>query len=741
MRSKQWSSVAFLIFFIATFLLKINAFSQTYPAGFAQSLVVNGISNPTVMAFAPDGRIFVAQQNGHLRIVKNGALLPTSFVQLTVNASGERGLIGIALDPDFSNNQFVYLYYTVPGTPAHNRISRFTANGDVVLSGSENIILELDPLGSATNHNGGALAFGPDGKLYVAIGDNATSAHAQNQDTYHGKILRINPDGSIPSDNPFTSGSDQRKRTWAMGLRNPYTISFQRGTGKFFVNDVGQVTWEEINDATTGGLNFGWPATEGNFNPATHPAYTNPVYSYQHGSGDGVGCAITGGAFFNPISTNYPGTYYGKYFFLDYCNRWINSIDPVVSPAVRSPFATTISGSPVIMEVGNDGNLYFLSRANSALYKIVYNNTSVPFIINHPADVQIMEGLTPTFTVSAIGTEPFTYQWQKDNVNISGATNQSFSITNVDPADEGQYQVIITNAAGSATSNVAVLSVIPVNDFPVAIITAPADGALYVAGTSISFSGTGNDVEDGALPASAFSWQIDFHHDTHVHDQPPVSGTTAGTFDIPNEGETSDNVWYRIFLKVTDSDGLTMEDSVDIFPRKSTLSFLTNPPGLQLTIDGNPLNTPASVMSVEGMLRSIGAVSPQLMDGVHYEFNSWSHGGDVTQTLTTPTEDVEYTANFSIVVGTEHPHVLTALEIYPNPAEDGAAVMNIRAHSICEGRLRIVDALSGDKIKLSISLVAGENTIPLAVNKLSKGMYFIIMEVGHEKWTRKILVK
>ncbi len=359
------------------------------------------------MAFSPDGRIFVAQQNGQLRVVKNGVLLPDPFIQLTVNSTGERGLIGISLDPNFITNQFVYLYYTVPGTPAHNRVSRFTATGDVAVSGTEVIILELDPLSTATNHNGGALTFGPDGKLYVAIGDNANGANAQNLNTYHGKILRINPEGSVPSGNPFPSGSEQMKRVWAYGLRNPYTISFQPGTGIFFVNDVGQVTWEEINDATTGGKNFGWPTTEGNFDQGIYPNFTNPVYAYQHGSGDGVGCAITGGTFFNPVSTNYPGTYYGKYFFLDYCNRWINTIDPSAPIAVRASFATTISGTPVIMEVGNDGNLYFLSRSDNALYKIIYSNTSEPFITNHPTDIQIMEGLTPTFTVNAIGSAPF----------------------------------------------------------------------------------------------------------------------------------------------------------------------------------------------------------------------------------------------------------------------------------------------------------------------------------------------
>ena len=270
--------------------------AQTYPAGFQQVLVANGISNPTVMAFAPDGRLFVAQQTGALRIIQNGVLLATPAITLSVNSSGERGLLGIAFDPNFTSNNFIYLYYTL-SSAANNRISRFTMSGNTIVAGSELVVLNLDPLSSATNHNGGTIDFGPDGKLYVGIGENANTANSQNLDTYHGKILRINSDGTVPAGNPFAGGSAQRQRVWEYGMRNPYTLSIQPGTGRIFVNDVGQNTWEEVNDCTTGGLNYGWPTAEG-FN--SNPAFTNPVYAYAHGSGVGFGCAITGGTFFNP---------------------------------------------------------------------------------------------------------------------------------------------------------------------------------------------------------------------------------------------------------------------------------------------------------------------------------------------------------------------------------------------------------------------------------------------------------
>jgi glucose/arabinose dehydrogenase len=353
-------------------ILSVWVKGQSYPTGFSEELVTANLTDPTAMAFAPssDGRIFVTEQGGALRVIKNGSLLSTHVIDLNVNSDGERGLLGIALDPDFTNNNYIYLYHTVP-SPLHNQITRYTLNGDVVLTGSDVIVLDLDPLSSATNHNGGAMAFGPDNKLYVGVGENANGANAQDLNTHLGKLLRINADGSVPSGNPYTSGSGQKKRIWAYGLRNPYTFDFQPGTGKLFINDVGETTWEEINNATTSGHNFGWPSAEG---VSGNSAYTNPFYVYGHGSGDGLGCAITGGTFL-ASSGSYPNKYKDKYFFMDFCENWINYIDPLVTNPAKFSFATSIGGNPLALQA-NAGYLYYLSRTNGALYKIVYNNAT-----------------------------------------------------------------------------------------------------------------------------------------------------------------------------------------------------------------------------------------------------------------------------------------------------------------------------------------------------------------------------
>src|ERR1041384_7544748 len=170
----------------------------TVPTGFTDSLVTAGLTDPTAMALAHDGRIFVCEQRGTLRVIKNGVLLPTPFLTVTVDSRGERGLLGITLDPNFVSNQLVYVYYTVP-SPAHNRVSRFTASGDVALAGREVVLMELPNLSTATNHNAGAIHFGADGDLYVATGDNANGNNAQSFSTVLGKMLRITSTGAIPT--------------------------------------------------------------------------------------------------------------------------------------------------------------------------------------------------------------------------------------------------------------------------------------------------------------------------------------------------------------------------------------------------------------------------------------------------------------------------------------------------------------------------------------------------------------
>ncbi len=332
--------------------------SVALPAGFTRSTFVSGLgSTPTAMAFAPDGRLFITEQFGALRVVKNGALLPTPFVTVPTAGDGERGLLGVVFDPDFATTGWVYVYYTVSEGGARNRVSRFTAVGDVALAGSEVVLVELPPLNDVAKHNGGAMRFGVDGKLYVAVGDAGVSTNAPLLTTPFGKMLRFNRNGTIPTDNPFYGTTAGVNRSiWARGRRNPSTCDIHPATGRMHINDVGQGTWEEINHGRPG-ADFGWPATEG---ATGNPAYDTPLFAYRHTESPTLfeGLAVVGGAFYAPPLPLFGAEYMDDYFFADYVHGWIYRLD---AQAGWAPYAFAALGEFITgLAVGPDGALYVL---------------------------------------------------------------------------------------------------------------------------------------------------------------------------------------------------------------------------------------------------------------------------------------------------------------------------------------------------------------------------------------------
>ena len=369
------------------------------PPGFEQVTVVGGLDQPTTFAFAPDGRIFIAEKQGVVRIFEDGALLPTPLIDMRdrVNSEGQRGLLGLAVDPEFQANGYVYLYYTFehdpadPAGPKTGRLIRVTADGGVALPGSELVLLG-SVVGSAARpscedfavgadclvadnglHIGGALRFASDGKLFVATGDSADTdelrVRAQSLDSLAGKMLRINRDGSAPIDNPFFDGdpASNRSKVWAYGLREPFRFALQPGTDLPFVADVGSLYSEEINIALPG-VNLGWPCYEGNGRPfgiGDHAvcddlvllgpdAVAGPLYRYP----TLPGAAVVGGDF----ALTYPDPYDGVFFFGDFARSWINYlvVDDEGNLIEVQEFATGVNG-PVAIKTGPDGELYYLA--------------------------------------------------------------------------------------------------------------------------------------------------------------------------------------------------------------------------------------------------------------------------------------------------------------------------------------------------------------------------------------------
>ena len=355
------------------------------PQGFTDLPVVSGFSNPTDMEFAPDGKLFVLEQAGRVRFVRSDGTLGTFLnISTKVDATGERGLLGIAFDPAFATNRYVYLHYTRKATstvPVHNRVVRVTANATntAIVSGSEKLVFRLNNLSSATNHNGGDIHFHPVNKLlYIATGDNAQPSNAQSLNNLKGKVLRINKNGTIPTSNPFYSAanntqglqaSGKNRAIFALGFRNPFKFTFNKIGSLLVVNDVGENAWEEINEVS-GGDNYGWPLYEGQEND---PQYANPLYAYGHdGDVAPTGCAITGGAFYEPQVKMFPPEYHDQYFFADFCSGWIRHFRGI-DFTVSYPFASDLGRVVDIQAKDSTGELYYLVRgAPGSVRKISY---------------------------------------------------------------------------------------------------------------------------------------------------------------------------------------------------------------------------------------------------------------------------------------------------------------------------------------------------------------------------------
>jgi glucose/arabinose dehydrogenase len=395
----------------------------TLPAGFHETLVTtnSNLSAPTAMEFSPLGQLWVLEQAGVVKLVR-GDGSTHSALTLSVDSAGERGLLGIAFDPNYAANRFVYLYYTNPNpggapwaTGVHNQLSRFTVNDSNPLQPvliNEAPILDWNNLSGATNHNGGAIHFGLDGMLYANAGDNVQSFTGTDNKTYRvsqtlnnllGKQLRIDVSKFnsgiatrddvtvghlIPSDNPFVgtaTATGINKLIYALGLRNPFTFAVQPGTGRILINDVGETTWEEINDSLAG-ANYGWSggSTDGFGHPPPSFAegtYHDPLLAYAH-SGTGslaTGAAIVGGTFYNPATVQFPASYVGMYFYQDLASGWIRYFNPnnpnnSLTPDGNSvAFASNTPGGLRDLKVDSAGNLYYLSGGNGEIYRISTN--------------------------------------------------------------------------------------------------------------------------------------------------------------------------------------------------------------------------------------------------------------------------------------------------------------------------------------------------------------------------------
>ena len=638
------------------------------PPSFQNDILATGLNLPTSMLFLPDGRMLVSELPGTIKVLSPPytSVSPTPFLQLTnvgnVGYAGlQQGIFSIALDPNFATNHYYYVFYTMR-TPNRDRLSRFTTDITFTTTNlNTETVLYQDPQDANTEHHGGAIVFGNDGKLYFTTGDHFQGSPSQDLTSPRGKIHRINLDGTAPTDNPFYDGNGPHVDSiWALGLRNPYRAYFDAPTNRLFVGDVGgnnpATAKEEVNVGAAG-ANYGWPNTEG---PCNSPC-KSPLYWYAHNGRD---ASVTGGFVYH--GTMFPSSYQGSYFFGDYAQNWIKGLTLDAAGNLNSVFNFEPSdGSPdgpygdiVHLTEGPDGALYYIDLG--------YSDTSSTFGVSKIRRISYSSGNQPPLAVasgnptagpaplavsfsSAGSSDPegqaLTYAWTFGDGGTSTAANPSHAY-----AQAGQYSARVSVSDGVSTTFSTPIS-ISVGNPPTATILVPTDGAFFRAADVISFSGSATDPEDGTLPASAYTWTIDFLHAGHVHPGASQTGVKSGTFTIPTSGhDFSGNTRYRVALTVTDSSGLTDTRSVLVYPDKVNLSFSTVPAGLNVYLDGVAMTTPFVYDTLIGFNHTISAPN-QSLGGTPYVFSSWSDAGTQTHTITVPTTAATYTASFTLGTG------------------------------------------------------------------------------------------
>ena len=554
------------------------ASAATLPADFRETRIADTFRQATQMVVTPDGRVLICEQAGRVLVVKNDVLLPTPFVTLaagTVDGTSSRGLMGIAVSPDFDNDGRVYLFYTHLGAPSFNRIIRVrasAANPDVaeVDAGGAPVIdrsYDLSPQGTSSIHNSGAMRFSG-GLLYVATGDNNDRVNAQNLGHSAGKILRMTADLLPAPGNPYAASagvSEHQKRLWARGMRNPWSMAVHPTTGVVHVSDVGSdegaggtpnsdgVPREEVNFVPTvaslaSELDYGWPSTEG--------AGPNLVHTYLNAPSEDVAgsdCAVVGATFYKPdrgrfpSSRRFPSSYEGAYFFGDHCSgkikylpageqdvQTVGGSPPGATSNVPSVFATGTIQGMLDVQASPDGSLYYLTRAiirprdpnvNGILVKMEYTRDAIPEVcaITAPAaGTRLTAPADLTVTASASDSNGGGIQkveFFSTTSNIPGSTPVLLGEDLAAP-----YQQVVTGLGQNAYRLVARCTnadgnsrdsdpvTVTVNG-PTAVIVEPAEGLMYDAGDTIVVSGSASDPEDGeSFPPAAFQWIIELGH-------------------------------------------------------------------------------------------------------------------------------------------------------------------------------------------------------------------------------------
>jgi len=589
------------------------------------SQYMTGLNVPIALGFASDGRIFFAERNtGSIRIIEGGVLLGTPFYTLpNTDTAGERGLLGLALDPDFPSTAYVYAYQTfinaTSGT-TYNRVVRIVASGNVGVS--DTVILRLPPLSSATNHNGGVIAFGPDGKLFVDVGENANIALAQDLTTPMGKVLRMNTDGSPPTDNPFYGSPTANQLIYSYGHRNMFGLTFHPATGRVYVTENGPGCNDEINllpNLTATDRNLGWGTTQTCSTPPPPPQNTNQ---------DGPNPILPIWWWGATICPTNAAIYWGPYFpawrgdmFMGDCNNRrfhrLHLVPPDYTTVASDTIIWTAPSYILDVEVGPDGAIWITTP--STIYR--YWDSGQPPVASFTATPNpALVGSPVAFDASASSDPDGTIVWY--NWTFGDTTTGSGVTASHTYATVGTYNTTLTvtdNESFTATTyHNVVVQAPPTGSFTV--MPNPA-----VVGATVNFDASASSDPDGTI--ISYAWEF--------------GDSSTGSQALTSHPYASPGT-FRVNLTVADNDGLTATTSKDVDiqpappgPRPPVANFTAGPspvnPGSPVTFDATASYDPDGTIS-----------------SYSWDFGDLSAGTGVTQIHAYSTSGV-YTITLTVV--------------------------------------------------------------------------------------------
>jgi glucose/arabinose dehydrogenase/chitodextrinase len=644
--------------------------APVYPPGFQSQTLVSGLNQPTAVSFAPDGRMFIAEKAGRLKVAQPGSSLATLVLDIGAHVNGyaDRGLLDVAVDSDFADNGFVYLLYTYELNPLDpdstapmvSRLTRIELDPDGSLANPgapETVLLgsyALGPCPQASNtldcipsdgasHSIGTVRSAPDGTLYVGSGDasdfniaDPLAFRTYDEQSLAGKITHVDRNGNGLPGHAFCPGDADLThvctKLYAKGFRNPFRFSLNP-SGGLIVGDVGWNTWEEVDLIREAGHDYGWPCYEASSRtpnyrdlPGCDPEYAKegtlaaalrPDHEYDHTEGS----AIIGGPLYT--GSSYPAIYQNSIFIGDFTGGFMKQLTLDAEGHVNGveDFASDWQG--VDLELHPSGDLVSVDLGSDKIDRIVYTGgvsapeahaTANPSAGPAPLSVDF-DG---TGSIDADG-DPLSYEWDFGD----GATASGPKPTHV-YAQTGAYTATLTVRDPAGRSDTDTVKIQPGANAPTVAIDAPTAGALYRDGDTVQLHGSASDVEDGALPASAFQWRVRLHHATHIH---PISDIVGKDTSFVARRDHDADSSYDVTLTVTDSSGLTTTRTIEIRPQTVPLTLETQPAGAPVSYGGRDFLGPKTVTTTAGYDTTISAAQHFTVGSHTYVFDGWSDGG------------------------------------------------------------------------------------------------------------------